>query len=93
VLGQELALDQLEATLRRLAALPQAWVELRAPSPLSLPLMVERLREQLSTEKLADRLARLLRDAHAAADAPLAPALPAAPRRRSRLRTATRPEV
>jgi ATP-dependent Lhr-like helicase len=47
-------------------------VDLRAPSPFCLPLMVERLREQLSTEKLEDRLARLLADAEAALlDGPL----------------------
>jgi ATP-dependent Lhr-like helicase len=39
------------------------WVELRAPSPFSLPLMVERLRERLSNEKLKDRLERLLAEA------------------------------
>ena len=38
-------------------------------SPLAFPLMVERLRESLSTEKLQDRLQRLLRDLHKAADA------------------------
>ncbi len=32
-------------------------VTLRVPSPFALPLMVERFREKLSTEKLADRLA------------------------------------
>jgi ATP-dependent Lhr-like helicase len=30
--------------------------------------MVERLREKLTTEKLADRLARIVRDAERAAD-------------------------
>ena len=44
------------------------------PSPFALPLMVERFREQLSTEKLADRLARILKDADAVIDAPEAPA-------------------
>jgi ATP-dependent Lhr-like helicase len=38
-------------------------VLLRVPSPCALPLMVERFREQLTTEKLNDRLARILRDA------------------------------
>jgi uncharacterized membrane protein YkvA (DUF1232 family) len=33
------------------------------PSPFSLPLRVERFREQLSTEKLQDRLQRILADA------------------------------
>ncbi|HRC37227.1 MAG TPA: hypothetical protein PK420_04065, partial [Rubrivivax sp.] len=60
VLAQELDLQHLRATLDTLAALPLEWVDLRAPSPFALPLMVERLREQLSTEKLKDRLDRLL---------------------------------
>ena len=49
-----------------------ASVQLRAPSPFALALMVERFREQLSTEKLADRLARIVADAEAAmlSDAP-----------------------
>jgi len=42
-----------------------AFVELEVPSPFALPLMVERFREQLSTEKLSDRLARILADAAA----------------------------
>jgi ATP-dependent Lhr-like helicase len=85
VLAQELDVAQLGATLQRLAGLRIDWVELRAPSPFSLPLMVERLREQFSTEKLADRLARLLRDAESQADAAAdagSADLPAAPRRR-----------
>ena len=47
-------------TLRRMAAQRIDFVELEVPSPFALPLMVERFREQLSTEKLADRLARIL---------------------------------
>jgi ATP-dependent Lhr-like helicase len=78
VLSQELDLARLGATLQRLAALPIEWVALKAPSPFSLPLMVERLREQLSTEKLKDRLDRLL----VAAEAALAEPRPAVPRRR-----------
>jgi ATP-dependent Lhr-like helicase len=35
---------------------------LRHPSPMSLPLMVERFREKLSTEQLSQRLDRILRD-------------------------------
>ncbi len=46
------------------------FVELAAPSPFSLPLMVERFREQLSTEKLADRLARMVSDAERLLDTP-----------------------
>jgi ATP-dependent Lhr-like helicase len=66
VLAQELDLQLLQATLQRLAALPLDVVQLRAPSPFALPLLVERLREQLSTEKLKDRLDRLLAEAEAA---------------------------
>jgi ATP-dependent Lhr-like helicase len=60
VLSQELELDRLRATLRRLQGLTLRAVSLRHPSPFSLPLMVERLREKLSTEKLADRLAKIM---------------------------------
>ncbi len=77
VLQQELDLVRLSATLARLAALPLVQVTLKAPSPFALPLMVERLREQLSTEKLKDRLDRMLADAEAALVEP-------APRRRRR---------
>ena len=68
VLSQELDIGRLRATLQRMAALAIERVDLKAPSPFSLPLMVERLREKLTTEKLADRLARIVRDAERAAD-------------------------
>jgi ATP-dependent Lhr-like helicase len=83
VLAQELEIGRLQATLQRLAAWPRDIVELRAPSPFSLPLMVERLREQLTTEKLADRLQRLLAQGEAALAEPL-------PRRRRGTRAASR---
>ena len=38
------------------------FVELAVPSPFALPLMVERFREKLTTEKLKDRLERMLRE-------------------------------
>ena len=72
VLSQELELTRLRAALKRMRRLHLEWEELRAPSPFSLPLMVERFREQLSTEKLADRLARMLADAEKALAAPSA---------------------
>jgi ATP-dependent Lhr-like helicase len=84
VLAQELELTRLRETLQRLAALPLVGVDLVAPSPFALPLMVERLREQLSTEKLKDRLDRMLADAEAALSDP-----PAVPRRARRPRAAT----
>lgn len=61
VLSQELELTRLQQTLQRLQGQPIDWVMLKRPSPFSLPLMVERLRERLSTEKLSDRVARALR--------------------------------
>ena len=39
-----------------------AFVELAVPSPFALPLMVERFREKLTTEKLKDRLERMLKE-------------------------------
>ncbi|UUX97940.1 ligase-associated DNA damage response DEXH box helicase [Aquabacterium sp. J223] len=60
VLSQELELDRLAASLQRLRRWQRVVVDLPAPSPFALPLMVERFREQFSTEKLADRLQRLL---------------------------------
>jgi ATP-dependent Lhr-like helicase len=66
VLQQELDIARLGRTLRAMAALPLTLVDLRGPSPFALPLMVERLREQLSTEKLKDRLDRLLAEGEAA---------------------------
>ncbi len=68
VLSQELDIRRLAATLKRMRAQRVEFVELKVPSPFSLPLMVERFREKLSNEKLADRLARIIRDATAVAD-------------------------
>ncbi len=68
VLSQELDIGRLRTTLQRMAGLAIERVDLKVPSPFSLPLMVERLREKLTTEKLADRLARIVRDAERAAD-------------------------
>jgi ATP-dependent helicase Lhr and Lhr-like helicase len=68
VLAQELELERLRATLAHLATLQPELVTLAAPSPFALPLMMERLREELSTEKLADRLQRILAQAHAVLD-------------------------
>jgi ATP-dependent Lhr-like helicase len=82
VLSQELQIERLRATLQRMRALHLDFVELSTPSPFSLPLMVERFREQLTTEKLADRLARILKDAEAALHAGAAASRPGARSRR-----------
>lgn len=87
VLSQELELERLRSTLARLAALPAERVTLRTPSPFALPLMIERLREQLSTEKLKDRLDRLLAEGEAALAEPAGPGASRA-RRRTKPRNA-----
>jgi ATP-dependent Lhr-like helicase len=43
-------------------------VELAVPSPFALPLMVDRFREKLTTEKLQDRLERMLKEMAREAD-------------------------
>lgn len=68
VLNQELDIRHLSATLARMRGRRVEVAELAAPSPFSLALMVERFREKLSTEKLADRLERILKDAERVAD-------------------------
>ncbi|HUR89550.1 MAG TPA: ligase-associated DNA damage response DEXH box helicase [Ramlibacter sp.] len=62
VLSQELEITRLQGTMQRIAAKELDHVEIRHPSPMSLPLMVERFREQLTTEQLSVRLDRILRE-------------------------------
>ncbi|MEO6410260.1 MAG: hypothetical protein ABIO45_16120, partial [Burkholderiaceae bacterium] len=83
---QELDIRRLDEVLARMRSQRVEVVELEVPSPFALPLMVERFREQLSTEKLADRLARMVADMERVADAtaPEGEAAVAAPRRRAR---------
>ena len=69
VLSQELDIRRLAASLARMRGQRIEFVELKVPSPFALPLMVERYREKLSTEKLKDRLERMLKDMERAADA------------------------
>jgi ATP-dependent Lhr-like helicase len=80
VLAQELDLRRLAASLKRMRGQRLEAMTLRAPSPFALALMVERFREQLTTEKLGDRLARMVADAAAVLDGPgAAPAAEAGP--------------
>ncbi len=60
VLEQELDLARLRAALTRLRGLALAYRHLQQPTPFAFPLLVERLREQVSTEQLADRIARMV---------------------------------
>jgi ATP-dependent Lhr-like helicase len=62
VLSQELEISRLSATLDRITAKTLDVIALRHPTPMSLPLMVERFRDQLTTEQLSTRLDRILRE-------------------------------
>ncbi|MGZ5215936.1 MAG: ligase-associated DNA damage response DEXH box helicase [Caldimonas sp.] len=62
VLSQELDIGRLKEVLKRMRRQRVVSVELAVPSPFALPLMVERFREKLSTEKLKDRLDRMLKE-------------------------------
>ncbi|SDO91165.1 ATP-dependent helicase Lhr and Lhr-like helicase [Ralstonia sp. 25mfcol4.1] len=70
VLMQELDAHRLADTLRRMATRRLDLRVLQRPSPLAFPLIVEFLREKLSTEKLADRIARMLAELEQAAAQP-----------------------
>ena len=43
-------------------------VEVERPTPLAFPLLVDRVREQLTSEKLADRIRRMAAPLEQAAD-------------------------
>ncbi|WP_188565982.1 ligase-associated DNA damage response DEXH box helicase [Undibacterium terreum] len=67
VLEQELELVRLRNTLQELQGRRIAFTQLPRATPFAFPLMVERFREKLSTEKLSDRVGRLLRELEKAA--------------------------
>ena len=67
VLRQELEVDRLDQTLRTLQGLTLDWRRLERPTPLAFPLLVTRMRESSSSEKLADRIARMVADLERAA--------------------------
>ncbi|MCM5570835.1 ligase-associated DNA damage response DEXH box helicase [Burkholderiaceae bacterium FT117] len=69
VLERELEVGRLRRELERIGRCRLRWVELQRPSPFAFPLMVERMRERLSTEKLSDRVARLVAELERAAGA------------------------
>ena len=62
LLNLELDVQALSGVLARLQLQSLKLVDLSKPSPLAFPLMVERLRERLSNESLADRIARMVAD-------------------------------
>ena len=60
LLAEELDIARLEHSLTRMAAQKLVIKPLKQPTPFSFPLMVERLREKLSNESMADRIARMV---------------------------------
>ncbi|MFP5391372.1 MAG: hypothetical protein ACLGI6_07495, partial [Gammaproteobacteria bacterium] len=67
VMEQELELTRLRDTLKELHARALAYKEVPRATPFGFALMVERFREKLTTEKLSDRITRMLRELEKAA--------------------------
>ena len=67
LLAQELEIGRLRASLARVATQQLVIKTLVRPTPFSFPLMVERLREKLSNESVADRIARMVEQLEKAA--------------------------
>jgi ATP-dependent Lhr-like helicase len=67
VLEQELEIGRLRAALSRMRGQEVAYRLLSRPTPFAFPLMVERLREQVTTEKLSARIERMLAELESAA--------------------------
>ena len=67
VMEQELELTRLRDTLAELHGRRVAYCEVKRATPFGFALMVERFREKVSTEKLNDRVARMLRELEKAA--------------------------
>ncbi|RON20045.1 DNA ligase-associated DEXH box helicase [Pseudomonas brassicacearum] len=62
VLREELDIQRLEQTLERINRMRLDLHQLKRPTPLGFPLLVERMRESMSSEKLADRIRRMVTD-------------------------------
>ncbi len=68
VLERQLEQSRLVAVLRRLGRARQVVRELPRPSPLAFPLLVDRMRERVSSETLVSRVERMQRALERAAD-------------------------
>ena len=62
VLERQFEGSRLKRALERIASSTIVVVDPPRPTPLAFPLLVERLRESLSSEKLADRVKRIVAD-------------------------------
>jgi ATP-dependent Lhr-like helicase len=70
VLEQELELRRLALTLERLRGRELVFKDVLRPTPFAFPLMVERFRETVSTERLPDRIAKMVAQLEAATNQP-----------------------
>ena len=70
LLAQELEIGRLRSSLERMEKQQLVLKLLARPTPFAFPLMVERLREQLSSESVADRIARMVQQLEKAAGVP-----------------------
>ncbi|MBN3966679.1 ligase-associated DNA damage response DEXH box helicase [Pseudomonas gregormendelii] len=68
VLREELDIRRLEETLERIGRLRLDLHPIKRPTPLAFPLLVERMRESMSSEKLADRIRRMVSDLETTAE-------------------------
>ncbi len=60
LLAEELDITRLQDSLTRMGAQQLVIKAVARPTPFSFPLMVERLREKLSNESMADRITRMV---------------------------------
>ncbi|HEU4621297.1 MAG TPA: DNA ligase-associated DEXH box helicase, partial [Burkholderiaceae bacterium] len=67
-LEQELEISRLRTALERMNTQRVVMTSPAKPTPFAFPLLIERLREKVSNEKLSDRVARMLKELEAAAD-------------------------
>ena len=73
VLRDELDVQRLGITLGQLQTKTVQWQPIERATPFAFPLVVERLRESVTSEKLSDRIARMVADLEKAANTPSAP--------------------
>ena len=74
LLAEELDIARLQHSLESMAAQQLVIKPIARPTPFSFPLMVERLREKLSNESMADRIARMVQQLEKDAGGLAAPA-------------------
>ena len=59
VIYHQLEITRFRTVLKRIQAQKMVVMNTGKPTPLSFPIMVDRLREKISSEKLSDRIAKM----------------------------------